>query len=118
MTAQESAPPALNRLSAVDRSDLLEQLAEARRTGQWAVLAGSLVRARARGVRVAALSGVLGVNSERVRPICREHGPDPATVVDPLADGAGWTPRRPVCIRVRPTGTRSPPQTARRRLRA
>ena len=38
---------------------------------------------------MAALSAVLGVNAERVRAICRDHGPDPATVGDPLADG-GW----------------------------
>jgi len=29
------------------------------------------------------------VNAERVRAICRDHGPDPAVVGDPLSD-AGW----------------------------
>ncbi len=52
-------------------------------------MAGSLVRARGWGVRVAVLSAVLGVNSERVRAICRDHGPDPAVVGD-LLSGAGW----------------------------
>jgi len=83
--------PRPGELTTEERADLLEQMARARGTGQWAVLAGSLVRARARGVRVVTLSAVLGVNDERVRAICRNHGPDPATVSDPLTDG-GWVP--------------------------
>lgn len=37
---------------------------------------------------VAALDAVVGLGS-RLRVVSRDHGPDPATVGDPLAD-AGW----------------------------
>ncbi len=84
-----SGGPRPGELTVRDRDGLVAQFAEARRSRDWTRLAGSLVRARAWGVRVAALSAVLGVNAERVRAICRDHGPDPATVRDPLA-GAGW----------------------------
>ncbi len=38
---------------------------------------------------VAELSVVVGVGESRLRVVCREHGPDPAAVGDPLAE-AGW----------------------------
>jgi hypothetical protein len=47
------------------------------------------VAAGVRGVPVAALSAVVGVGESRLRVVCRDHGPDPAAVGDPLA-GAGW----------------------------
>ncbi len=84
-----SGGPRPGELTAGDRDDLIAQFAEARRSRDWTRLAGLLVRARGWGVRVVDLSAVLGVNSERVRAICRDHGPDPAVVGDPLAD-AGW----------------------------
>jgi len=84
-----SGGPRPGELSVRDRDELVAQLAEARRSRDWTRLAGSLVRARAWGVRVAALSAVLGVNAERVRAICRDHGSDPAVVGD-LLSGAAW----------------------------
>jgi len=72
-----------------DRTDLVELAAAARRSHDWAPLADRLVRLRARGVPVAALSAVVGVGESRLRRVCRDHGPDSATVGDPLA-GAGW----------------------------
>jgi len=47
-----------------------------------------LVRLRPWGVPVAELSKA-GVGKSRLRVVCRDHGPDPVTVRDPLA-GAGW----------------------------
>jgi len=47
------------------------------------------VRLRAWGVPVAALSAVAGVGESRLRVVCRDHGPDPATMGDPLVE-AGW----------------------------
>jgi len=47
------------------------------------------VRLRAWGVPVAALSVVVGVGESRLRVVCRDHGPGPATVGDPLGE-AGW----------------------------
>lgn len=88
----EPAEPSGSRpgeLTAQDRVELVAQLPEARRVRDWTQLAGSLVRARSRGVRVAVLSRVLGVNAERVRAICRDRGSDPAAVADALAE-AGW----------------------------
>jgi len=76
-------------LSAQDEDDLVAQLAGACRVRDWTQLADSLAPARGWGVPVAVLSAVLGVNAQRVRAVCRDHGPDPATVSDPLADG-GW----------------------------
>lgn len=84
-----SGGPRPGELTVGDRDGLVSQLAEARRSRDWTRLAGSLVRARGWGVRVAVLSAVLGVNSERVRAICRDHGPGPAVVGD-LLSGAGW----------------------------
>ncbi len=84
-----SGGPRPGELTAGDRDGLVAQFAEARRSRDWTRLAGLLVRARGWGVRVAALSAVLGVNSERVRAICRDHGLDPAVVGDRLS-GAGW----------------------------
>jgi len=74
-------------LSDIDRADLVELAAAARRSHDWVPLADRLVRLRARGVPVAALSRVVGVG--RLRVVCRDHGSDPATVGDLLA-GAGW----------------------------
>jgi len=76
-------------LGAVDRADLVELAAAARRSHDWAPLADRLVRLRAWGVPVAALSVVVGVGESRLRVVCRDHGPDPAAVGEPLA-GAGW----------------------------
>ncbi len=73
----------------VDRADLVELAAAARRSHGWGPLAERLVRLRARGVPVAALSAVVGVGESRLRVVCRDHGPDPAAVGDPLT-GAGW----------------------------
>ncbi len=84
-----SGGPRPGELSVRDRDGLVAQFAEVRRSRDWTRLAGSLVRARGWGVRVAVLSAVLGANSERVRAICRDHGPDPAVVGD-LLSGAGW----------------------------
>ncbi len=76
-------------LGDADRADLVELAAAARRSHDWALLADRLVRLRAWGVPVAALSAVVGVGESRLRVMCRDHGPDPAMVGDPLA-GAGW----------------------------
>lgn len=76
-------------LSAQDGADLVAQLAAACRVRDWTQLADSLARARGWGVPVAVLSAVLGVNAQRVRAICRDHGPGPGTVGDVLGDG-GW----------------------------
>jgi len=71
------------------RADLAELAAAARRSHDWAPLADRLVRLRAWGVSVAALCAVVGVGESRLRVVCRDHGPDPATVGDPLAE-EGW----------------------------
>jgi len=76
-------------LSGADRTDLVALAAAARRSRDWAPLADRLVRLRAWGVPVAALSVVVGVGESRLRVVCRDHGPDPAMVGDLLA-GAGW----------------------------
>jgi len=84
------APPARpGDLGDVDRADLVELAAAARRSHEWAPLADRLVRLRAWGVSVAVLCAVVGVGESRLRVVCRDHGPDPATVGDPLA-AAGW----------------------------
>jgi len=84
-----SRPARPGELDDVDRADLVELAAAARRSHDWAPLADRLVRLRGRGVQVAALSAVVGVGESRLRMVCRDHGPDPATVGDPLAV-AGW----------------------------
>ena len=76
-------------LGDVDRADLVELAAGARRSRNWAPLADRLVRLRAWGVPVAALCAVVGVGESRLRVVCRDHGPDPAAVGDRLAE-AGW----------------------------
>jgi len=76
-------------LGDVDRAELVDLAAAARRSHEWAALAARLVRLRAWGVPVAALSAVVGVGESRLRVVCRDHGPDPATVGDPLTE-AGW----------------------------
>ncbi len=48
-----------------DRADLVELAAVARRSHEWASLADRLVRLRAWGVPVAALSVVVGVGESR-----------------------------------------------------
>jgi len=72
-----------------DRVELAGLAAEARRAHDWSAVADQLVRLRARGVPVAVLGEELGVGETRVRRVCRAHGPDPASVGDPVAD-AGW----------------------------
>ncbi len=72
-----------------ERAELVERAAAARRSHDWAALADRLVRLRAWGVPMAALAAVVGVGVGRLRVVCRDHGPDPVTVGDPLAD-AGW----------------------------
>ncbi len=75
-----------------DRAELVDLAAIARRSHDWVLLAERLVRLvrlRSWGVPVAALCVVVGVGESWLRVVCREHGPDPATVGDPLAD-AGW----------------------------
>jgi len=47
------------------------------------------VRLRAWGVSVAERSVVVGVGESRLRVVCRDHGPNPATVGNPLGK-AGW----------------------------
>jgi len=87
-----SGPPRPGRpgdLGEVDRAELAELAVAARRSHDWGSLADRLVRLRASGVAVAALCAVVGVGESRLRVVCREHGPDPATVRDPLTD-AGW----------------------------
>ncbi len=76
-------------LGDVDRADLVELVAAARRSHEWAPLADRLVRLRAWGVPVATLSAVVGVGESRLRRVYRDHGPDPVTVGDPLAE-EGW----------------------------
>jgi len=76
-------------LSDGDRADLVELAAAARRSHDWAPLADRLVRLRAWGVSVAALCAAVGVGGSRLRVVCRDHGPSPAAVGDPLAD-SGW----------------------------
>jgi len=85
------APPPVRpgELGDADWAALLELAAAARRSHDWALLADRLVRLRARGVPVAALCAVVGVGESRLRVVCREHGPDPVAVGDPLAE-AGW----------------------------
>jgi len=85
------APPSIRPgdLGDVDRADLVELAAVARRIHDWAPLADRLVRLRLWGVPVATLSVVVGVGESRLRVVCRDHGPDPATLGDPLAE-AGW----------------------------
>jgi len=79
----------------VDRADLVEVAATARRLRDWGPLADRLVRLRAWGVSVAALSVVVGVGESRLRRmVCRDHGPDPAAVGDLLAD-TGWVDTAP-----------------------
>ncbi len=72
-----------------DRAELVNLVAVARRSHEWSALAERLVRLRAWGVPVAALSVVVGVGESRLRRVCRDHGPGPATVGDPLGE-AGW----------------------------
>ncbi len=72
-----------------DRAGLAELAVAARHSHDWAPLADRLVRLRARGVPVAALSVVVGVGESRLRVVCRDHGPYPATVGDPVGE-AGW----------------------------
>jgi len=87
-----SGPPRPARpgdLGDVERAALVEMAAAARRSHDWGPLSERLVRLRAWGVPVAALSAVVGVGDSRLRRLCRDHGPDPATVGDPLAE-AGW----------------------------
>jgi len=76
-------------LGDADRAELVELAGAARRSHDWAPLADRLVRLRAWGVPVAQLCVVVGVGESRLRRVCRDHGPEPATVGDPLA-GAGW----------------------------
>jgi len=76
-------------LGDADRADLVELAAAARRSHDWVPLADRLVRLRAWGVPVAALSVVVGVGESRLRVVCRDHGPGPAAVGDPLAE-VGW----------------------------
>ncbi len=71
------------------RAELLALAVAARRTHDWAGLADRVVRLRARGVPVTALAAVVGVGENRLRMVCRDHGPDPATVDDPPAE-QGW----------------------------
>jgi len=85
-TAQSVRP---GKLGEVDRADLLKLAAAARRSHDWVPLADRVVRLRAWGVPVAELSAVVGVGESRLRRVCRDHGPDPATVGDPLAE-ARW----------------------------
>ncbi len=82
-------PVRLGHLGDAGRAELVELAAAARRSHDWGPLADRLVRLRAWGVPVAALSAVVGVGESRLRVLCRDHGPDPAAVGDPLAD-AGW----------------------------
>ena len=95
-----SGPPRPARpgdLGDVERAALVEMAAAARRSHDWGPLSERLVRLRAWGVPVAALSAVVGVGDSRLRRLCRDHGPDPATVGDPLAEAdggavmVGWT---------------------------
>lgn len=74
-----------------DRAHLAELSATARRTRDWRPLAERLVRLRARGVPVGVLADTVGVEECRLRMVCRDHGPDPATLADPLAE-RGWVP--------------------------
>lgn len=76
-----------------DRDRVTQLWAEARAGHGWTEVADVLVRLRAAGVPVAALAAAAGVNQERVRAVCRDHGPDPATVGDPLTD-TGWITTR------------------------
>jgi len=76
-------------LTDADRAALLELAAAARRSHEWASLADRLMWLRAWGVPVTALSVVVGVGESRLRVVCRDHGPDPAAVGDPLGE-AGW----------------------------
>jgi len=76
-------------LSDADRADLVQLAAAARDTHDWSPLADRLVRLRAWGVPVTALSAVVGVGENRLRVVCRDHGPNPVTVGDPLA-AEGW----------------------------
>ena len=76
-------------LGDADRAELLELAAAARRSHDWAPLADRLVRLRAWGVSVAALCAAVGVGESRLRVVCRDHGPDPAALRDPLTE-AGW----------------------------
>jgi len=82
-------PVRLGHLGDAGRAELVELAAAARRSHDWGPLADRLVRLRAWEVPVAALSAVVGVGESRLRVLCRDHGPDPAAVGDPLAD-AGW----------------------------
>jgi len=77
--AQRPARP--GKLGDGDRAALVELVALARRSHEWAVLADRLVR-------------LWGWGESRLRRVCRDHGPDPAAVGDPLA-GAGWWAPRP-----------------------
>ncbi len=103
-------------LSDADRADLVQLAAAARDTHDWSPLADRLVRLRARGVPVAALSAVVGVGESRLRVVCRDHGPDPVTVGDPLAMRGGWTPRlrRERCSWCRWSGCSSTPSGRKR----
>ncbi len=76
-------------LTDADRAGLVGLAAAARRSHDWGPLADRLVWLRAWGVPVAELCVVVGVGESRLRVVCRDHGPDPAAVGDPLAD-AGW----------------------------
>ncbi len=82
-------PPRPGELRDAERAGLVELAAAAHRTHDWAGLADRVVRLRARGVPVVALAALVGVGECRLRMVCRDHGPDPVTVGDPLA-GAGW----------------------------
>jgi len=72
-----------------ERDELAGLAAGARRDHEWSAVADRVVRLRARGVPVSVLGEALGVGENRVRQVCRAHGPDPAVVEDPLAE-AGW----------------------------
>lgn len=80
-------PP--GRRSDADRDRVAQLWAHARVGHGWSEVADVLVRLRSAGVPVAALAGAAGVNQERVRAVCRVHGPDPRSVGNPLPD-AGW----------------------------
>ncbi len=76
-------------LSDADRAGLVGLAAGARRAHDWSGVADRLVRLRARGVPVAALSAAVGMGESRLRRVCRAYGPNPASVGDPVGE-AGW----------------------------
>ena len=80
-------PP--GRLTPTDQQALAPAWAQARAARDWEPIADALAQHRAAGVPVVELAAAAGVSVQSVRAVCRAHGPDPATLGDPVTD-AGW----------------------------